>query len=54
VARVLRHSYRLTMCRLLRNTSTGPVTRNLVRTSVDRYLGNPKRSNARYRAHLLA
>lgn len=53
VARALRRSYRLTMRRLLRNTSTDPVTRNLVRISVDRYPGNPERSNARYRAHPL-
>ncbi len=46
-------SYRLTMRRLLRNTGTEPVTRYLIRISVDRYPGDPDRSNAHYRAHPL-
>ncbi|GAA2225231.1 helix-turn-helix transcriptional regulator [Streptomyces nogalater] len=46
-------SYRLTMRRLLRNTGTEPVTRYLIRISVDRYPGDPERSNAHYRAHPL-
>ncbi|MFF8867928.1 multiprotein-bridging factor 1 family protein [Streptomyces sp. NPDC015139] len=47
------HSYRLTMRRLLRNTGDEPVTRYLIRISVDRYPGYPERSNAHYRAHPL-
>ncbi|MET8855535.1 helix-turn-helix transcriptional regulator [Streptomyces sp. NPDC004579] len=46
-------SYRLTMRRLLRNTGTEPITRYLIRISVDRYPGDPERSNAHYRAHPL-
>ncbi|WP_030791248.1 helix-turn-helix domain-containing protein [Streptomyces sp. NRRL S-920] len=46
-------SYRLTMRRLLRNTGEEPVTRYLIRISVDRYPGDPERSNAHYRAHPL-
>ncbi|MFF7095233.1 multiprotein-bridging factor 1 family protein [Streptomyces rubradiris] len=46
-------SYRLTMRRLLRNTGSEPVTRYLIRISVDRYPGDPERSNAHYRAHPL-
>lgn len=46
-------SYRLTMRRLLRNTGDQPVTRYLIRISVDRYPGDPERSNAHYRAHPL-
>ncbi|UQA94838.1 helix-turn-helix domain-containing protein [Streptomyces halobius] len=46
-------SYRLTMRRLLRNTGDDPVTRYLIRISVDRYPGDPERSNAHYRAHPL-
>ncbi|MGW1617055.1 helix-turn-helix domain-containing protein [Streptomyces sp. NPDC002285] len=45
--------YRLTMRRLLRNTGTAPITRYLIRISVDRYPGDPERSNAHYRAHPL-
>jgi hypothetical protein len=41
------------MRRLLRNTGTEPVTRYLIRISVDRYPGDPERSNAHYRAHPL-
>ncbi|MFI5689752.1 helix-turn-helix domain-containing protein [Streptomyces sp. NPDC051636] len=33
--------YRLTMRRLLRNTGTAPITRYLIRISVDRYPGDP-------------
>ncbi|MEU6460089.1 helix-turn-helix transcriptional regulator [Streptomyces sp. NPDC047065] len=47
------HRYRLTMRRLLRNTGTAPITRYLIRISVDRYPGDPERSNAHYRAHPL-
>ncbi|MEV6673185.1 helix-turn-helix transcriptional regulator [Streptomyces sp. NPDC051162] len=46
--------YRLTMRRLLRNTGEEPVTRYLIRISVDRYPGEPERSNAHYRKHPLA
>ena len=46
-------SYRLTMRRRLRNTGDEPVTRYLIRISVDRYPGDPERSNAHYRAHPL-
>ncbi|MEU0840382.1 helix-turn-helix transcriptional regulator [Streptomyces sp. NPDC005962] len=46
-------AYRLTMRRLLRNTGTDPVTRYLIRISVDRYPGDPERSNAHYRARPL-
>ncbi|MFF3750966.1 multiprotein-bridging factor 1 family protein [Streptomyces sp. NPDC002018] len=45
--------YRLTMRRHLRNTGTEPVTRYLIRISVDRYPGDPERSNAHYREHPL-
>ncbi|WP_234445290.1 hypothetical protein [Streptomyces rimosus] len=45
--------YRLTMRRRLRNTGDEPVTRYLIRISVDRYPGDPERSNAHYRAHPL-
>jgi transcriptional regulator with XRE-family HTH domain len=43
-------AYRLTMRRRLRNTGDQPVTRYLIRISVDRYPGEPERSNAHYRA----
>ena len=46
-------SYRLTMRRRLRNTGTEPVTRYLIRISVDRYPGDPERSNVHYRQHPL-
>ncbi|MFQ6144374.1 helix-turn-helix domain-containing protein [Streptomyces seoulensis] len=46
-------SYRLTMRRLLRNTGSEPVTRYLIRISVDRYPGDPEQSNAHYRTHPL-
>ncbi|MCC2275454.1 peptide deformylase [Streptomyces sp. ET3-23] len=45
--------YHLTMRRRLRNTGTEPITRYLVRIAVDRYPGEPERSNALYRAHPL-
>ncbi|WP_233289969.1 helix-turn-helix transcriptional regulator [Kitasatospora sp. MBT66] len=45
--------YRLTMRRRLRNTGTEPVTRYLIRIAVDRYPGEPERSNAHYREHPL-
>ncbi|MFE2106563.1 multiprotein-bridging factor 1 family protein [Kitasatospora sp. NPDC059463] len=45
--------YRLTMRRLLRNTGSEPITRYLIRISVDRYPGEPERSNAHYRKHPL-
>lgn len=46
-------TYRLTMRRLLRNTGEEPVTRYLIRISVDRFPGKPERSNAHYREHPL-
>ncbi|WP_309049156.1 helix-turn-helix transcriptional regulator [Streptomyces sp.] len=46
-------AYRLTMRRLLRNTGTAPITRYLIRISVDCYPGDPERSNAHYRQHPL-
>ncbi|WP_434593647.1 helix-turn-helix domain-containing protein [Streptomyces sp. A5-4] len=46
-------AYRLTMRRRLRNTGNEPVTRYLIRISVDRYPGEPERSNAHYRIHPL-
>ncbi|MFJ5103114.1 multiprotein-bridging factor 1 family protein [Streptomyces sp. NPDC088554] len=45
--------YRLTMRRLLRNTGSEPITRYLIRISVDRYPGEPERSNAHYREYPL-
>ncbi|MFD8064192.1 multiprotein-bridging factor 1 family protein [Streptomyces cyaneofuscatus] len=45
--------YRLTMRRLLRNTGSEPITRYLIRISVDRYPNEPERSNAHYRVHPL-
>ncbi|MGN2642453.1 helix-turn-helix domain-containing protein [Nocardia takedensis] len=46
-------TYRLSMRRLLRNTGTDPVTRYLVRVSVDRYPGEPEQSRAHYRENPL-
>ncbi|MGH3766584.1 MAG: helix-turn-helix domain-containing protein [Pseudonocardiaceae bacterium] len=46
-------TYRLAMRRRLRNTGSEPVTRYLIRISVDRYPGEPERSNAHYREHPL-
>ncbi|WP_433259481.1 peptide deformylase (plasmid) [Streptosporangium sp. CA-135522] len=45
--------YTATMRRRLRNLGADPVTRYLVRISVDRYPGQPARSNAHYRSHPL-
>ncbi|MFI8281320.1 peptide deformylase [Streptomyces sp. NPDC085929] len=45
--------YHLRMRRLLRNVGSEPVTRYLVRIAVDRYPGEPERSNALYRARPL-
>jgi peptide deformylase len=45
--------YRATQRRRLRNDSPDPVTRYLIRISVDRYPGNPERSNQHYRQHPL-
>ncbi|WP_245642592.1 peptide deformylase [Nonomuraea candida] len=45
--------YTATMRRRLRNAGPDPVTRYLARISVDRYPGEPARSNAHYRAHPL-
>ncbi|MEV1005142.1 peptide deformylase [Nonomuraea sp. NPDC050202] len=45
--------YTATMRRRLRNAGPDPVTHYLVRISVDRYPGEPARSNAHYRAHPL-
>jgi len=45
--------FRASQRRLLRNSGPEPVTRYLVRISVDRYPGQPERSNALYRAHPL-
>ncbi|MFE2727572.1 multiprotein-bridging factor 1 family protein [Kitasatospora sp. NPDC059327] len=46
-------AYRLTMRRRLRNTGSEPITRYLIRIAVDRYPGEPERSNAHYREHPL-
>ncbi|MGW4505822.1 helix-turn-helix domain-containing protein [Streptomyces sp. NPDC004436] len=45
--------YTLTMRRRLRNTGDQPVTRYLIRISVDRYPEDPALSNAHYRQHPL-
>lgn len=47
------HTYRATQRRKLYNDSPDPVTRYLIRISVDRYPGNPERSNQHYREHPL-
>lgn len=47
------HVYRATQRRRLYNDSPDPVTRYLIRISVDRYPGNPERSNAHFREHPL-
>lgn len=47
------HTYRATQRRLIRNESAEPITRYLIRISVDRYPGNPERSNAHYRQNPL-
>ena len=41
------------MRRKLHNASDAPITRYLIRISVDRYPGNPERSNQLYREHPL-
>ncbi|MFF4644941.1 peptide deformylase [Streptomyces sp. NPDC001389] len=46
-------TYRATQRRRLCNTGNEPITRYLIRISVDRYPGNPERSNAHYRANPL-
>ena len=47
------HTYAPSMRRLLRNTGTEPITRYLIRISVDRYPGEPDQSRAHYRQHPL-
>ena len=42
-------NYRVIMRRRLRNNSDQPVSRYMIRISVDRYPGNPERSNQHYR-----
>lgn len=44
-----RRIYRLTQRRRLINNGNQPITRYLIRISVDRYPGNPERSNQHYR-----
>ncbi|HET6211850.1 MAG TPA: peptide deformylase [Micromonosporaceae bacterium] len=46
-------SYRCTVRRALYNASTEPVSRYLVRISVDRFPGEPERSNRHHREHPL-
>lgn len=45
--------YRATQRRRLRNASQDPIARYLIRVSVDRYPGNPERSNQHYRENPL-
>jgi transcriptional regulator with XRE-family HTH domain len=45
--------YRLVVRRALYNAGGDPVTRYLIRVSVDRYPGQPEKSNAHHRAHPL-
>ncbi|MEU5900605.1 peptide deformylase [Streptomyces venezuelae] len=47
------HVYRATQRRRLYNDSPDPVTRYLIRISVDRYPGDPERSNRHYRENPL-
>lgn len=47
------HAYRATQRRKLYNDSPDPVTRYLIRISVDRYPGDPERSNQHYRENPL-
>lgn len=47
------HTYRATQRRRLYNDSSDPITRYLIRISVDRYPGDPERSNQHYRQHPL-
>ncbi|WP_049577022.1 helix-turn-helix domain-containing protein [Streptomyces sp. SBT349] len=46
-------TYQLAMRRLVRNTGSEPITRYLIRISVDRYPGEPERSNAHHRQYPL-
>lgn len=46
-------TYRATQRRRLYNDSSDPITRYLIRISVDRYPGDPERSNQHYREHPL-
>jgi peptide deformylase len=46
-------TYRATQRRRILNAGADPITRYLIRISVDRYPGNPERSNAHYRANPL-
>ncbi|MFK0190676.1 peptide deformylase [Kitasatospora sp. NPDC090308] len=46
-------SYRATQRRWLYNASSDPITRYLIRISVDRFPGNPERSNRLYRENPL-
>ncbi|MEV4424030.1 peptide deformylase [Streptomyces sp. NPDC049602] len=46
-------TYRATQRRLLLNGGTEPITSYLIRISVDRYPGDPERSNAHYRQNPL-
>lgn len=47
------HVYRATQRRRLYNDSPDPITRYLIRISVDRYPGSPERSNQHYRENPL-
>lgn len=47
------HVYRACQRRKLLNATSGPVTRYLIRISVDRYPGDPERSNQLYRMNPL-
>ncbi|MFJ8783156.1 peptide deformylase [Streptomyces sp. NPDC102476] len=47
------HVYRATQRRRLYNDSPDPIARYLIRISVDRYPGNPERSNQHFREHPL-
>jgi peptide deformylase len=47
------HTYRLTQRRRLVNGGTEPITRYLIRISVDRYPGDPERSNQLYQENPL-
>jgi transcriptional regulator with XRE-family HTH domain len=47
------HTYRTTQRRKLYNASSDPIARYLIRISVDRYPGNPERSNQLYRENPL-
>lgn len=45
--------YRLTQRRRIINTGSEPITRYLIRIAVDKYPGEPERSNRHYRVHPL-